>query len=69
MKTAVLGAGTIGASWAALFLAAGHDVHVYDTSDATQIFVTNYIRTAWPYLQALNPARGGLGMEGFKGAQ
>jgi 3-hydroxybutyryl-CoA dehydrogenase len=55
MKTAVLGAGTIGASWAALFLAAGHEVHVYDLSDATQNFVTNYIRNAWPFLQALNP--------------
>jgi carnitine 3-dehydrogenase len=57
MKTAVLGAGTIGASWGALFLAAGHEVHVYDTSDRTQAFVTAYIRNAWPYLQALNLAR------------
>jgi carnitine 3-dehydrogenase len=56
MKTAVLGAGTIGASWAALFLASGHEVHVYDISAGTQAFVADYICTAWPYLQALNPA-------------
>ena len=29
-KVAVLGAGVIGASWSALFLAAGHEVAVYD---------------------------------------
>ena len=56
MKIAVLGAGTIGASWASLFLAAGHDVHVYDTSDHTEAFVTDFIRRAWPFLQALNLA-------------
>jgi carnitine 3-dehydrogenase len=59
MKTAVLGAGIIGASWASLFLAAGHDVHVYDPSDHTRRFVSNYIRKAWPYLQALDLAPGG----------
>ena len=31
-KTAVLGAGVIGASWTALFLAAGKNVNVYDPS-------------------------------------
>jgi carnitine 3-dehydrogenase len=56
MKTAVLGAGTIGASWAALFLAAGHKVHVYDVSDRTHSFVSDYIHKAWPFLQALNLA-------------
>jgi 3-hydroxybutyryl-CoA dehydrogenase len=56
MKTAVIGAGTIGASWAALFLVAGHEVHVYDSSDGTQRFVTDYVRNTWPYLQALNPS-------------
>ena len=56
MKTAVLGAGIIGASWASLFLAAGHEVHVYDLSDHTRSFVSNYIRKAWPFLQALNLA-------------
>ncbi len=56
MKTAVLGAGTIGASWTALFLAAGHEVHVYDVSDRTRHFVSEYVRKAWSHLQALNLA-------------
>src|SRR5688572_5941803 len=56
MRTAVLGAGTIGASWAALFLAAGHEVHVHDASDHNRAFVTDFVRKAWPYLQALNLA-------------
>jgi len=56
MKAAVLGAGTIGASWTALFLAAGHDVHVFDVSDRTRSFVSEYVRKAWPHLQALNLA-------------
>lgn len=63
MRTAVLGAGTIGASWAALFLAAGHEVHVYDVSDRTETFVSDYIRNAWPYLQALNCAPAGEPLE------
>jgi carnitine 3-dehydrogenase len=53
MKIAVLGAGTIGASWAALFLAAGHEVHVYDSSCHTETFVSDFICNAWPFLQAL----------------
>ena len=56
MKTAVLGAGIIGASWASLFLAAGHEVHVYDPSEHTHSFVSNYSRKAWPCLQTLNLA-------------
>jgi carnitine 3-dehydrogenase len=56
MKIAVLGAGTIGASWAALFLAAGHDVQVYDAADHTEAFVTSFIRNAWPSLQMLRLA-------------
>jgi 3-hydroxybutyryl-CoA dehydrogenase len=59
IKTAVLGAGTIGASWAALFLAAGHEVHVHDVSEQTQRFVSDYVRNAWPSLQALNLAPAG----------
>ncbi|QCP49080.1 3-hydroxyacyl-CoA dehydrogenase [Trinickia violacea] len=49
----VLGAGTIGASWAALFLAAGLEVDVYDSSPEAEAFVRNYIRHAWPSLERL----------------
>ena len=35
-KTAVLGGGVIGASWTALFLAAGKDVCVFDVDEQGQ---------------------------------
>jgi len=49
----VIGAGTIGASWTALFLAAGLDVQVYDPASAGEERVRSYVETAWPQLQAL----------------
>ena len=51
--TAVLGAGTIGASWAALFLASGRSVAVYDPSPDVERTVRSYVETAWPTLTAL----------------
>ncbi|MEM8702879.1 MAG: 3-hydroxyacyl-CoA dehydrogenase NAD-binding domain-containing protein [Pseudomonadota bacterium] len=58
---AVLGAGVIGASWTALFLAAGRDVTVYDPAPDTERKVNDYIGTAWPSLEALGLASGGPG--------
>jgi len=54
---AVLGAGTIGASWAALFLASGYEVDLYDPSIDSKAFVTNYIDNAWPALKSLAIAK------------
>ncbi len=51
--TAVLGAGVIGASWTALFLAAGHTVAVYDPDASAEAKVRDYIHDAWPTLEAL----------------
>ncbi|MCL4128346.1 UNVERIFIED_CONTAM: hypothetical protein GTU68_026767 [Idotea baltica] len=51
--TAVLGAGVIGASWASLFLAAGHSVAVYDTAKSCEKAVRDYISSAWPALERL----------------
>ncbi len=51
--TAVLGAGVIGASWTALFLAAGRSVAVYDVADDVEETVRAYIETAWPTLAEL----------------
>jgi len=56
---AVLGAGTIGASWTALFLASGLEVDVFDPSDATEPFVRDYVEHAWPYLERLGLASHG----------
>lgn len=49
----ILGGGTIGASWSALFLAAGYEVHLYDPSDNIENYVRDYVKHAWPSLEAL----------------
>ncbi len=50
---AVLGAGVIGASWTALFLANGLKVNVYDVAQDAERFVRDYVERAWPTLEAL----------------
>jgi len=50
---AVLGAGVIGASWTALFLASGRSVAVYDVSPEAEKHVRAYVARAWPTLQDL----------------
>ncbi|ODT17546.1 MAG: 3-hydroxyacyl-CoA dehydrogenase [Kaistia sp. SCN 65-12] len=59
MHTAVLGAGVIGASWTALFLASGRSVAVYDVSSGVEKFVRNYVQRAWPTLTELGLAKNG----------
>ena len=51
--TAILGAGVIGASWAALFLAAGRSVTVYDPAPNSEEQTRAFIETAWPTLEEL----------------
>lgn len=51
--TAVLGAGTIGASWTALFLASGRSVAVYDPAEGAQDAVRAYIDQAWDTMSEL----------------
>ncbi len=52
-RAAVLGAGVIGASWTALFLAAGLEVDVFDPADDAEQAVRDYVRRAWPTLEEL----------------
>ncbi len=52
-NVAVLGGGVIGASWTALFLAAGRQVTVYDPAPTTEQAVRAYIENAWPALDEL----------------
>lgn len=52
-RTAVLGAGVIGASWTALFLAAGRSVVVYDPDPGAETAVRRYVENAWPALEEL----------------
>jgi carnitine 3-dehydrogenase len=52
-RIAILGAGIIGASWAALFHAAGRDVAIYDPAPTGETFARRYIDDARPTLRAL----------------
>lgn len=58
-QTAVLGAGVIGASWTALFLASGRDVAVYDNAPTVEKTVRDYVARAWPTLESLGLVKGG----------
>lgn len=50
---AVVGAGTIGASWAALFMAFGHESRICDPAPNAEAFARKFIANAWPTLQTL----------------
>src|SRR5436309_12558657 len=52
-KVAVIGAGVIGASWTAVFLAHGLSVVINDPREDVEAFVADYIRKASPTLRAL----------------
>jgi 3-hydroxyacyl-CoA dehydrogenase len=52
-RVAVIGAGTIGASWAAWFLSRGLTVAVSDPNPAAQAYTRRYIDKAWPILTRL----------------
>ena len=53
-RVAVIGAGTIGASWAAIFLARGLKVAAYDPAPNGESFLRKFIGNAWPTLRQLN---------------
>jgi carnitine 3-dehydrogenase len=55
-RVAVIGAGTIGASWAAWFLARGLAVTASDPAPEGERFVRGYIAAAWPALARLGRA-------------
>jgi carnitine 3-dehydrogenase len=55
-RAAVLGAGTIGASWAAWFLARGMQVSVWDPRPEAADYVRRYVADAWPAMARLGMA-------------
>ena len=57
-RIAVLGAGTIGASWAAWFLARGYAVDAWDPAVGWEQRLAAFIENAWPHLEALGLADG-----------
>ncbi len=52
-RVAVIGAGTIGASWTAAFLSRGMEVVAYDPSPGAPDLIRRMIESAWPVLQRL----------------
>src|SRR5690242_6110921 len=52
-RIAVIGTGTIGASWAAAFLAQGYEVAATDPGPGAEAFARRFIENAWPALQQL----------------
>lgn len=58
-RVAVLGAGVIGASWAALFAGSGREVVVYDPQPKMGEMLRDYVATAAPALTALGAKHAG----------
>jgi carnitine 3-dehydrogenase len=54
-RVAVIGTGTIGASWAALFLARGLGVTASDPAPDAESLLHQRIETIWPMLRRLGP--------------
>ena len=57
-RVAVIGAGTIGASWAALLLSRGMSVAISDPNPAAEVAVRGLIAESWPALERLGLAPG-----------
>lgn len=58
-RTAVIGAGAVGASWAALFSGGGHEVTIYDRSPEARSWAEQLIARAEPQLASLGFDGGG----------
>ena len=55
----IVGSGVIGASWSALFLAAGHNIVNYDPDPDNEAKTKAYIANAWPSLEQLGLVKDG----------
>jgi 3-hydroxyacyl-CoA dehydrogenase len=64
-RISVIGAGTIGASWAAYFLARGFEVAAYDPATNGEDFARRFIDNTWPTLQKLNAVQSGADRKRF----
>jgi len=61
-RVAIIGAGTIGASWAAHFLAQGMHVQVWDPGPDAEALTHRFVTNAWPALTRLG-VRDGTSMQ------
>jgi 3-hydroxyacyl-CoA dehydrogenase len=64
-RVSVIGAGTIGASWAAYFLARGFEVAAYDPAPNGEEFARRFIDNAWPTLEKLKAVQPGADRKRF----
>ena len=58
-QTAIIGAGVIGSSWAALFLATGQSVNIYEPTPNAEKAVRDFVESAWPTLETLGMTKNG----------
>ena len=65
-RVSVIGAGTIGASWAAYFLARGFEVGAYDPAPNGEAFARRFIDNAWPTLEKLKAVQRGADRKRFE---
>jgi carnitine 3-dehydrogenase len=65
-RVSVIGAGTIGASWAAYFLAHGFEVGAYDPLPNGEAFARRFIDNAWPTLEKLKAVQPGADRKRFE---
>jgi len=56
-RVAVIGTGSVGASWIALFLAHGMAVVAHDPASGAEAFARDHVNQAWPALVELGLAR------------
>lgn len=56
-RVAVIGTGSVGASWAALFLAHGMEVVAHDPAPGAEAFSRDFVAKAWPALRELGIAK------------
>jgi L-gulonate 3-dehydrogenase len=52
MKIAIVGCGVVGSSWALVFARAGHDLAIFDQSDAAALAAVEFVTAAAPELAA-----------------
>jgi 3-hydroxyacyl-CoA dehydrogenase len=64
-RVSVVGAGTIGASWAAIFLARGYEVAATDPAPQGEAFARRFIDNAWPTLEKLGLVAKGASAKAF----
>jgi len=65
-RVAVIGAGIIGASWAAYFLGRGFEVGAYDPAPEGEAFGRRFIDNAWPTLEKLKAVLPGADRKRFE---